>query len=214
VDVEEDGFGEEMFVEQAVADAGSDFCGGRGVVEVEEVGGGERGFEGGEELEFGFDLMVGAAEDGPFDEGAEFVEPVPVGEFWEVIGADDEGDVGVGVFVAEFCDGVEGVAGAGAEGFAGVDDALGVFAECFAEHGEAVVRFGARGCAVFVRISVGWDDADLTELELLQKGVEHRRVAVVNGIERTAEDHDGTRRVGHWDERVRGFKRRRDAARV
>jgi hypothetical protein len=61
---------------------------------------------------------------------------------------------------------------------------------------------------------VGWDDADLTELELLQKGVEHRRVAVVNGIERTAEDHDGTRRVGHWDERVRGFERRRDAARV
>jgi hypothetical protein len=191
VDVEEDGFGEEVFVEEAVPDAGADFCGGCGLVEVDEVGGGERGFEGGEALEFGFHGVERAAEDGPLDEGAQVVEPVPVWEFWKVVGTDDEGDVGFGIFASELGDGVDGVAGSGTEGFARVDDARGIFAECFAEHGEAVVRFSAGGRAVFMRVPVGWDDADLAERESLDKRFEHRNMAVVDGIEGPAENDDG-----------------------
>lgn len=70
VDVVENGWWEEVFVEQAVADAGTNFCGGCGVVKVDDMGCGECGFEGGKALDFGFDGVEGAAKDGPFDEGA------------------------------------------------------------------------------------------------------------------------------------------------
>jgi hypothetical protein len=197
VDVVENGLGEEVFVEQAVADTCADFGGGRGVVEADEVRSSECWFEGGEVLEFWLYGVEGAAKDGPFDEGAEFVESVPVGKFRKVVGPDDEDDVCAGVFVAEFGDGVEGVAGAGAKGFARVDDTLGIFAKGFAEHGETVVRFGSWGRVIFVRISMSWDDADLTERELVDEGIDHRGVAVVDGIERAAEDDEGMRRVAH-----------------
>lgn len=119
------------------------------------------------------------------------MESVPVGEFREVVGANDEGDVGAGVFVVEFGNGVESITGAGAEGLSWVDDALGMLAEGFTKHGEAVVRLGAGRVTVFVRISVSWDDADLAEWESLDECVEHGRVSVVDGIERSTEDDDG-----------------------
>ena len=152
-------------------------------MEVDEVGGNERGFEGGEELEFGFDGVERSAEDGPFDEGAKFVEPVPVREFWKVVGTDDEGDVRFRIFAAELGDGVDGIAGSGMEGLARVDDALWIFAGCFTEHGEAVVRFSAGWRAVFMGVPVGWDDANLAERESVHERFEHRNMAIVDGIE-------------------------------
>jgi hypothetical protein len=44
---------------------------------------------------------------------------------------------------------------------------------------------------------MSWDDADLTERELVDEGIDHRGVAVVDGIERAAEDDEGMRRVAH-----------------
>ena len=204
-DVVEDGWGEEVFVKEAVADAGTDLGRGCGFVQFDEMRGGERGFECGEGLEFLLDGVQGALENDPLDERTEFVESMPVGEFTEIVRTDDEADVRSGVFVAKFVDGIERVTGTGSECFTRVDKALRLVSEGFAEHGEAVVRVSSWRGIVLVRVPVGWDDADLAEWEAGDEVFDHRHVAVVDGVKRAAE-HDN--RMGGGAHVLRGVARR------
>ena len=169
-----------------------------------EIGGGDVFVDGLEEVDAGtlvwseiesrevVEGEAGAADDDPLGEFEEAVGFAPAGKLEEAVGPDEVEEGGVGVFVAQGLEGIDGVVGCAVEvgGVEGGGLEAGILRAGEGDHGEAV---GERGGPVFgfegfEGLAAGGGEEDAVELEGVRGGGGDGEMAAVGRVEGAAEE--------------------------